>query len=40
MYRNKSHQTYFVCCVFLSQEPFRVIVCAEALIVMDIVSMM
>uniref|UniRef100_A0A673JYY9 Myb-like, SWIRM and MPN domain-containing protein 1 n=1 Tax=Sinocyclocheilus rhinocerous TaxID=307959 RepID=A0A673JYY9_9TELE len=33
---NKSHQTYFVCCVFLSQEPFRVIVCAEALIVMDI----
>uniref|UniRef100_A0A8C1ZR50 Myb-like, SWIRM and MPN domain-containing protein 1 n=1 Tax=Cyprinus carpio TaxID=7962 RepID=A0A8C1ZR50_CYPCA len=33
---NKSDQTYFVCCVFLSQEPFRVIVCAEALIVMDI----
>uniref|UniRef100_A0A673N0Y6 Myb-like, SWIRM and MPN domain-containing protein 1 n=1 Tax=Sinocyclocheilus rhinocerous TaxID=307959 RepID=A0A673N0Y6_9TELE len=27
--------TYFVCCV-LSQEPYKVIVCAEALVVMDI----
>uniref|UniRef100_A0A673MSH9 Myb-like, SWIRM and MPN domain-containing protein 1 n=1 Tax=Sinocyclocheilus rhinocerous TaxID=307959 RepID=A0A673MSH9_9TELE len=32
---NEFHQTYFVCCV-LSQEPYKVIVCAEALVVMDI----
>lgn len=32
------HHTYVVC-VLLTQEPYRVIVCAEALVVMDIVSM-
>uniref|UniRef100_A0A8C1MSI2 Myb-like, SWIRM and MPN domain-containing protein 1 n=1 Tax=Cyprinus carpio TaxID=7962 RepID=A0A8C1MSI2_CYPCA len=32
---NEFHQTYFVCCVS-SQEPYKVIVCAEALVVMDI----
>ncbi len=33
--RNEFHQTYSVS----SQEPYKVIVCAEALVVMDIVSM-